>query len=491
MLEEFISQKKDIDGESAFKLYDTYGFPFELTKEIAADNGINADEEGFKKAMQEQKDRAKAAAAKISVTGDMKYAKVENEVGSTEFVGYEVDSCDAKILATIEGEGYTDIVLNKTPFYAECGGQVGDSGIIENDNLKAEVLTTFKVNDLYVHRSNIINGEISLNETVKATIDSKRRKQIRVHHTSAHLLQAALTKVLGDEVKQAGSQVDENRMRFDFTFSRAMTEAEVQKTESIINTWIGEELEINTQIMNIEEAKLTGAVALFGEKYGDKVRVVSIGNPAISKEFCAGTHAHNTADLRLIKIVSEGAISAGTRRIEAVVSNSAIEFMNSKIKEIDKLSSKFKVHYDEVEERINKILDENKNLQKEIVDLKSENARAKFNSYIEKAEDINGGKLFISKIESMDNDSIKAGVEFLSNKLGESIIILVAPRMVLVKVSDSFVKSGINAGKFVGEIAKASGANGGGRPNFAQGGIKDITKVDDVLTRIKNELKGI
>ncbi len=491
MLEEFISQKKDIDGESAFKLYDTYGFPFELTKEIAADSGINADEEGFKKAMQEQKDRAKAAAAKISVTGDMKYAKVENEVGSTEFVGYEVDSCDAKILATIEGEGYTDIVLNKTPFYAECGGQVGDSGIIENDNMKAEVLTTFKVNDLYVHRSNIINGEITLNETVKATIDSKRRKQIRVHHTSAHLLQAALTKVLGDEVKQAGSQVDENRMRFDFTFSRAMTEAEVQKTENIINTWIGEELEINTKIMDIEEAKLTGAVALFGEKYGDTVRVVSIGDPVISREFCAGTHAHNTADLRLIKIVSEGAISAGTRRIEAVVSNAAIDFMNSKIKEIDKLSSKFKVHYDEVEERINKILDENKTLQKEIVDLKSENARAKFNSYLEKAEDINGGKLFISKIESMDNDSIKAGVEFLSNKLGESIIILVAPRMVLVKVSDSFVKTGINAGKFVGEIAKASGANGGGRPNFAQGGIKDITKVDDVLTRIKNELKGI
>ena len=491
MLEEFISQKKDIDGESAFKLYDTYGFPFELTKEIAADSGINADEEGFKKAMQEQKDRAKAAAAKISVTGDMKYAKVENEVGSTEFVGYEIDSCDAKILATIEGEGYTDIVLNKTPFYAECGGQVGDSGILENDNMKAEVLTTFKVNDLYVHRSNIINGEITLNETVKATIDSKRRKQIRVHHTSAHLLQAALTKVLGDEVKQAGSQVDENRMRFDFTFSRAMTEAEVQKTENIINTWIGEELEINTKIMDIEEAKLTGAVALFGEKYGDTVRVVSIGDPVISREFCAGTHAHNTADLRLIKIISEGAISAGTRRIEAVVSNAAIDFMNSKIKEIDKLSSKFKVHYDEVEERINKILDENKTLQKEIVDLKSENARAKFNSYIEKAEDINGGKLFISKIESMDNDSIKAGVEFLSNKLGESIIILVAPRMVLVKVSDSFVKSGINAGKFVGEIAKASGANGGGRPNFAQGGIKDITKVDDVLTRIKNELKGI
>lgn len=325
MLDEFITAKKDIDGESAFKLYDTYGFPFELTKEIAEEQGLKVDEDGFKTAMQEQKDRAKAATAKISVTGDMKYAKLEDEVGSTEFVGYEKNEADAKILATIEGEGYVDIVLDKTPFYAECGGQVGDCGYIENDNLKAEVLTTFKVNNLFVHRSKVINGEITIGETVKAKIDLPRREEIRLHHTSAHLLQAALIKVLGDEVHQAGSQVEPDRMRFDFTFSRAMTPDEIFKVEEILNNWVAKGLNVHTDVMDIEQAKLTGATALFGEKYDEVVRVVSIGNETcISKEFCAGTHARNTRDLRLVKIVSEGAIAAGTRRIELAVSRAAI-----------------------------------------------------------------------------------------------------------------------------------------------------------------------
>ncbi len=496
MLEEFINNKKDIDGESAFKLYDTYGFPFELTKEIAEENGLGVNEEGYRAAMQEQKERAKAATAKISVTGDMKYAKMEEQVGSTEFVGYTETECSAKIIGTIEGEGFVDVVLNKTPFYAECGGQVGDSGIIENNNLKLEVLTTFKVNELYVHRCTLLNGDITIGEEVCAKIDSKRRAEIRLHHTSAHLLQAGLIKVVGDEVKQAGSQVEENRMRFDFTFSRAMTPDEIKKTEKIVNDWIKEKIEVHTDVMSIEEANQTGATALFGEKYGDTVRVVSVGKgkECISKEFCAGTHASNTADLRLFKIVSEGAIAAGTRRIEVVVGDAALDYLNSKAEEIDKLSTKFKVHYNEVEERVEKLSEENRELQKQIVELKSANARAKFDTFLSKAQGVNvngvDGKLFISKIEQMDNDSIKAGVEFLSSKLGESIIILVSPRMVLVKVSDNFVKAGMNAGKLVGEIAKASGANGGGRPNFAQGGIKDISKVDDVLLKIENDIKG-
>lgn len=509
MLEEFISEKKDIDGESAFKLYDTYGFPFELTKEIAEENGLGIDENGFKKAMQEQKDRAKAAAEKISVTGDMKYAKVENEVGSTEFVGYLVDCAQAKILAAIEGEGYTDIVLDRTPFYAECGGQVGDSGYIVNENLKAEVLTTFKVNHLFVHRCQVVNGEVKVGDYAFAQIDSARRAQIRVHHTSAHLLQAALIKVLGDEVKQAGSQVEENRMRFDFTFSRAMTPQEVKKTEDIMNKWIGEKLPVNTDVMGIEEAKLTGATALFGEKYEDVVRVVSIGGKAkcncgsdcscdhesgeekevISKEFCAGTHASNTADLRLVKIVSEGAIAAGTRRIEAVVADAALGYLNAKSAEIDKLASRFKVHFDEVEPRIEKILEENKELQKELEETKAEMAKSKFATFVSKAQDIEGGKLFITKIENLDADAVKAGIEMLSNKLGESIIVLANERMVIVKVTDGFVKKGINAGKIVGEIARATGANGGGRPNFAQGGVKDASKLEEVLSKIENELK--
>lgn len=509
MLEEFISEKKDIDGESAFKLYDTYGFPFELTKEIAEENGLGIDENGFKKAMQEQKDRAKAAAEKISVTGDMKYAKVENEVGSTEFVGYLVDCAQAKILAAIEGEGYTDIVLDRTPFYAECGGQVGDSGYIVNENLKAEVLTTFKVNHLFVHRCQVVNGEVKVGDYAFAQIDSARRAQIRVHHTSAHLLQAALIKVLGDEVKQAGSQVEENRMRFDFTFSRAMTPQEVKKTEDIMNKWIGEKLPVNTDVMGIEEAKLTGATALFGEKYEDVVRVVSIGGKAkcncgsdcscdhesgeekevISKEFCAGTHASNTADLRLVKIVSEGAIAAGTRRIEAVVADAALGYLNAKSAEIDKLASRFKVHFDEVEPRIEKILEENKELQKELEETKAEMAKSKFATFVSKAQDIEGGKLFITKIENLDADAVKAGIEMLSNKLGESIIVLANERMVIVKVTDGFVKKGINAGTIVGEIARATGANGGGRPNFAQGGVKDASKLNEILAKVEGDLR--
>ena len=490
LLNEFIENKKDIDGESAFKLYDTFGFPLELSKEIAEENGLKIDEEGFKKAMQEQKDRAKAATAKISVTGDMKYAKVEEQVGSTDFVGYDKNECEAKILTTIEGDGYTDIILDKTPFYAECGGQVGDSGYIENENLKAEVLTTFKVNKLFVHRAKIINGEINIGETVKAVIDLDRREEIRIHHTSAHLLQAALIKVLGDEVKQAGSQVDENQMRFDFTFSRAVTPEELDKVEKIMNDWVCEALPVTTEVMDIERAKLTGATALFGEKYDDIVRVVSIGNdPCISKEFCAGTHARNTKDLRLVKIVTEGAISAGTRRIELVVGKAAFNFMNAKVKEIDKLSQMFKTHYDEVYERVEKLATENKELQKEIEKLQEENARSKFATFVSKAQDIAGGKLFISKITNVKPAALKVGLEFLSQRLGESIIVLASDKTVTVKVSDSFVKNGVNAGKIVGEIARATGANGGGRPNFAQGGIKDASKLDDILPKIEAELK--
>lgn len=509
MLDEFIEAKKDIDGESAFKLYDTFGFPFELTKEIAEENGLAIDEAGFKAAMQEQKDRAKAATAKISVTGDIKYAKVEEEVGSTEFLGYEETACEAKVLALIEGEGYTDVVLDRTPFYAECGGQVGDSGYLVNENLKAEVLTTFKVNHLFVHRCQIVNGEINVGDIVAALIDVQRRNEIKVHHTSAHLLQAALINVVGDEVKQAGSQVEENRMRFDFTFSRAMTPVEIEKTENLMNKWIGEKLPVQTDVMDIEEAKLTGATALFGEKYEDVVRVVSIGgakkchcgghgghcknhhpeHEVISREFCAGTHAKNTGDLRLVKIVSEGAIAAGTRRIELVVSNAAIEYLNEKAKVASALESRFKVHTGEVLERVDKLAEENRELQKELTRVKEEAARSKFATFISKAEDIEGGKLFITRVEDFDSDAIKAGIELLGNKLGESVIVLANSKMVAAKVSDSFVQKGINAGKIVGEIARFTGANGGGRPNFAQGGIKDISKLDEILAKIENELK--
>ena len=491
LLDEFISNKKDIDGNSAFRLYDTFGFPFELTKEIAQEQGLNVDEAGFKVAMQEQKDRAKAATQKISVTGDMKYAKVEEEVGSTNFVGYDENECSAKILATIDGEGYVDVVLDKTPFYAECGGQIGDSGIIENNNLKLEVLTTFKVNSLFVHRCQLVNGEITIGDTVNAKIDVEKREEIRIHHTSAHLLQAALVKVVGNEVKQAGSQVEENRMRFDFTFSRAMTPEEINKVETIMNEWVSKGYQVNTKVMPIEEAQRTGATALFGEKYGDFVRVVSIENNenCISKEFCAGTHARNIRDLRVVKIVSESAIAAGTRRIEAVVGKAAVKFMNDRVKELDKLEKMYKLHFDEVVPRIEKMQEENHDLQKEVLSLKEANARNKFATFMSKAKDITGGKLFISKIEDFEPKAVQSGIELLSAKLGESIIVLASGNCIFAKVSDGFVKQGVNAGKLVGEIARATGANGGGRPNFAQGGLKDKSKLDEILAKVEEDLR--
>lgn len=496
LLEDLLSQKQDISGENAFKLYDTFGFPLELTVEIAQESGLNVDTEGFNKEMAEQKARAKAAAHKISLTDDLVYVDIEKKFGSTEFVGYEKNEIETKIIDIVEGEDYVDIILDKTPFYAECGGQVGDSGILENDTFKAEVLTTFKVNHLYVHRCNVINGEVKINETVNAQIDIARREEIRIHHTNAHLLQSALIKVLGDEVKQAGSQVEENRTRFDFSFSRAMSYFEIQRAEQIINDWIGEKLEVSTKVMKLEEAQLTGATALFGEKYEDEVRVVSVGN--ISKEFCAGTHARNIGDLRLVKIVSESAISAGTRRIEAVVGKTAIEYLNAKEGQIDKLSTHFKAPYDEVFGRVEKLQEENKSLQKELTQAQSVLAKQKFNTLVDKAESIDGGKLFVAKLDAMDANAVKEGVEYLGQKLGDSIIVVVAPKVdggkcesgatIVAKVSENFVAKGIQAGKIVSEIAQKCGGKGGGRPQFAQGGVSDLSSIDAALGEFKKSL---
>lgn len=493
LLEELLAEKKNISGEDAFKLYDTFGFPLELTVEIAQESGLKVDVEGFNKEMQEQKQRAKAAAQKISLTDDLVYADIEKQFGSTEFVGYEqTEITGAKIIAMVDGDSYKDIILDKTPFYAESGGQVGDSGVLENDKFKAEVLTTFKVNKLFVHRTNIVNGEITTGDTVNAKVDEERREEIKIHHTAAHLLQAALVKVLGDEVKQAGSQVEESRTRFDFSFSRAMTYFEIKRVEKIINDWIGEKLDVSTVVMSLEEAQQTGATALFGEKYEDKVRVVSIRD--ISKEFCGGTHARNIGDLRLVKIVSESAISAGTRRIETVVGKTAIEYLSDKEDALDKLSAHFKVPYEEVFARVEKLQEENKNLQKEFANVQHVLAKQKFSALVEEAQDIEGGKLFISGLDAMDANALKDGVEILSQKLGDSIIIAIAPKIdeigatIIAKVSDNFVAKGFNAGKIVSELALKCGGKGGGRPQFAQGGgVNDAIIIEKALEEIRKE----
>ena len=506
LLLDLIKDRQDpvglINGEDAFKLYDTFGFPLELTVEIAKEHNMDVDVDGFKIAMQEQKIRAKAATQKISLTDDLKYVEIEKKFGTTEFVGYEKNETDAKIVAIIEGEGFVDIILDKTPFYAESGGQVGDAGSLEVWKLgslafKLDVLTTFKVNHLFVHRCALPNSEVKVGDVIQAKIDSARREEIKTHHTAAHLLQAALIKVLGSEVKQAGSQVEEGRTRFDFSFPRAVSSDEIKKIENIINGWIGEKLPVETKVMGIEEAQKTGATALFGEKYEDKVRVVSVGN--ISKEFCGGTHASNIGDLRLVKIVSESAIASGTRRIEAVVGTTALEYLNKKETELDKLSSLFKAPYEEVVGRVEKLQEETKSVQKELANFQSVMAKQKFSALVDKAENITidgcSGKLFIQKLDAMDANTLKDGVEFLAQKLGDSIIVVVAPKpdgqnelsgaTIIAKVSDNFVLKCIQAGKIVSEIAQICGGKGGGRPQFAQGGLSDLSAVDNALAGIK------
>ena len=493
LLEDLMSKGEEIGGDDAFKLYDTFGFPLELTVEIAAEKGIHVDTEGFNAAMKEQKERAKAATQKISLTDDLVYVNIENKHGSTNFIGYDEKECDdAKIVEIVEVEdGLTDIILDKTPFYAECGGQVGDTGLIESENLKAVVLNTFKVNHLSVHRVKIINGEAIIGDTVSAKIDKERRQNITIHHSNAHLLQAALVKVLGDEVKQAGSQVEETRTRFDFSFSRAMTHEEIVQVENLMNKWISENQKQITKVMDVQEAINAGATALFGEKYEDKVRMVSIGD--VSKELCGGTHVGSTGEIRLTKIVSESAIAAGTRRIEAVCGDTAVKYLTEKADEVDKLAHMFKIPHTELVEKIEKISEENKSLQAEITKLKEEAALSKIQSFISKADDIKDGKLFVSKIDALPMMFMKPAIEKLCSKLGNSIIVFTSIQnndqiSICVKVSDNYVKAGINAGSIVKEIAEATGGRGGGKQNFAQGGGKDASKLDDILLKIKEDI---
>ncbi len=490
LLEDLMLQTKEIDGENAFKLYDTFGFPLELTVEIAAEKGVSVDTSGFNEEMKKQKEKAKAAAHKISLTDDLVYVNIENQFGSTIFEGYDKQESEAKVVATVEAGEFLDIILDKTPFYAECGGQIGDTGIIENKEFKAEVLNTFKVNKLFVHRVQVVNGEIKSGGTVTAKIDTKRRFDIAIHHSNAHLVQAALRKVLGEEVHQAGSFVEENRTRFDFTYSRAMTKDEIQKVENIINDWIGQNIAQNTQIMNIEAAKKSGAMALFGEKYDEDVRVVKFGE--ISSELCGGTHVKSTGDIRLTKITSETAVAAGTRRIEAVCGEAAIKLLSGKADIVDELAHSFKVPVTELQERIFRLAEDNKKLETEIENLKSEQAKTKFQSFISKAQDITGGKLFISEIEAFPPHLVKLGCEILSARLGESIVVLASVDKdkitYVVKVCDSFVKKGINAGQIVSKLAAATGGKGGGRPQFAQGAGKDRSNLQLVLQELEEEI---
>ena len=491
---------KVITGADAFKLYDTYGFPFELTNEIAQEKGFSVDEAGFKTAMQEQKERARASAQKVVITDDLNY--INNP--ATEFLGYEKFESEAKILSIVDEQGNNieiarngvfDIILDKTPFYAECGGQAGDTGVLVVNEQNFEVIKTFKVQDIFVHRVIVEDAEIKKGDELIAKIDIERRQEITKHHSLAHLLQAALQKVLGGkEVHQAGSAVDENRTRYDFTFDRALTNAEIAKVQDLLNSWINMNLIRTTKVMSIDEANATGAMALFGEKYGDFVRVVSFdkNDECFSKELCAGCHINSTLELRLAKIVTETACSAGVRRIEAVCSNSAIEMLNSKADLLDELSKINKTPADKIQEKIDKLSQEVKDLSSKVGNLEIARAKDSFNTFMSKAKEINDAKVLITKTEDFPPNAIKFGIELLSKKLGKSVVVLCSLKQdkttfISAKVSDELTKK-VQAGKIVGEIARALGGNGGGKPQMAQGMGKTQENIDDVLLKIQDDI---
>lgn len=493
------SKDKLISGEVAFKLYDTFGFPFELTKEIAEEKGILVDEEGFKKAMQEQKDRARSAMQKVTITDDLAYIKNPE----TAFVGYEEFSSNSKILAIVDSDcknveaakdGVFDIILDKTPFYAECGGQIGDSGVLKINDEALEVVKTFKVQNIFVHRTIVGENEIKIGDTLEAHIDVSRRKEITKHHSLAHLLQAALQKVLGAEVHQAGSYVEENKTRYDFTFDRALKQEEIKKVQDLINYWIKKGFKRTTKVMSLEEANQTGAMALFGEKYGDFVRVVSfdLDGECISKELCAGCHVDNSLELRNAKIISESATSAGVRRMEVVCSDSCFELLNSKSDVLDDLSKTNKLPANEIQDKINKMNDEIKALSTKLADLEANQAKNQFSSFVSRAKEKDGSRVFISKVEEFNPNAIKAGIELMASKLGSSVVVLCSMKQdgtvfVIAKVSDDLTKK-VQAGKLVGEITRALKGNGGGKPQMAQGMGKTQEGIDEILLNIENEI---
>jgi len=486
-----------LKGEEAFKLYDTFGFPLELTKEIAEEKGFEVDVDGFNKAMEEQKVRARGARTAVRLTDDLVYNELLEKLGATNFIGYsdtKFQDCvikamikDGKVSDIAEEGDVVEIILDKTPFYAESGGQIGDTGLIKNESFEAEVLNTTKYNDLFLHKVQIKHGEATIGEKISALTDESRKNDIKIHHTTAHLLQAALREVLGDSVAQAGSQVEQDRTRFDFSFDRGLNEQEIEKVENLINKWINENHKSQTRELSIDAAKASGAIALFGEKYGDKVRVVSI--EGVSKELCGGTHADSTGEIRLCKIISESAIAAGVRRIEITCGQKAFDYLNGYYKELTKISKKLKAPPAEVAERLDKLQDELNQTQKRIEVLETEIAESKIDSLSGQAVEIEGGKLLVAKVEGIPSKALRGLTEKIGDKLGNSIVALACVEdekiSITAKVSQNFIAKGVNAGQLVNEIASKCDGKGGGKPNFAQAGAKDVSKLDAALEVVK------
>ena len=507
LLEEIIQQlkqqgKTSISGESAFTLYDTYGFPVELTQEIAAENNLTVDEAEFEAEMEKQRQRGRDAHETIDLTVQGSLDKLAEHIHATEFLGYSQPAATGKVEVLLvggvteeEAEAGTDvqIVLDKTPFYAESGGQIGDRGYISGDGVVVRIDDVKKESDFFVHFGRIERGTIRVGDTVTAQIDRACRRRLQANHTATHLLQAALKKIVDEGISQAGSLVSFDRLRFDFNCPRALSAEEVQQVEEQVNTWIAEAHSAKIEILPLAEAKARGAVAMFGEKYGEEVRVIDFSG--VSMELCGGTHVSNTAEIGVFKIISEAGVASGVRRIEAVSGPAILDYLNVRDKVVKDLSDRFKVKPEELPERITTLQNELRTSQKQLDVLKGQLAIAKSDSLLQTAESVGDYKILVAQLDDVDPESLKTAAERLLQKLGNGAVVLGSvpepDKISLVAAFSAEVnKKGLQAGKFIGAIAKICGGGGGGRPNLAQAGGRDASKLPEALAQALSDLKS-
>ena len=498
---------KVLDGAIAFKLYDTFGFPPDLTREILEDAGIDWDDAGFQQEMQEQKSRARAARGVSTYMGadETVYNKLEPNM-HTEFVGYTSLNSTGKVLALIcnnqivtEANSDVVIVLDKTPFYAAGGGQKGDTGEIfsENCNITIEDCITVAGNNT-VHIGKIVSGSLKVNDTVTATVDTVRRNKIACNHSATHLLQKALRDVLGPHVEQAGSEVTPDRLRFDFTHFSAISQEERHNVESLVNERIWANACIDITETTIDEARSAGATAIFGEKYGDTVRMVKMGD--FSTELCGGTHVNSTQAIGMFKLVSESGIASGVRRIEAITGATALQVFRDNATMLENIIDITRARSSDVVAKVEALVTETKELRKEIAKVQSAatgEAQAKIaESIIKNAQDHKGFTLLTAKLDNYDIEALRNLCDKLKSEIKSGCMLLCAVNaegvaQFLASATDDAVKAGIHAGNIVKEAAALCGGGGGGRPNHAQAGGKDATKVDDALTNALVTMKAM
>ncbi|MEG4281976.1 alanine--tRNA ligase [Microcoleus sp. A006_D1] len=509
LLEEIVDRTKQqanqqISGQDAFTLYDTYGFPLELTQEIAEEQGITVDLEGFEVAMKEQQTRAKEAHQTIDLTVQGSLDKLAETIQGTEFVGYaalsslaeiKVILVDGQAVESAEAGTEVQIVLNQTPFYAESGGQLGDKGYLQSgengQSLLVRVDDVKKESDFFVHFGLVERGTLKVGDSLTAKIDNSGRRRIQANHTATHLLQSALRKIVDDSISQAGSLVSTERLRFDFNSPRAVTAEELEKIEDLVNSWIAEAHAAEVAEMPIAQAREKGATAMFGEKYGDVVRVIDF--PGVSMELCGGTHVSNTAEIGLFKIVSEAGVAAGTRRIEAVSGQAVLDYLNVRDRVVRDLGDRFKAKPEELPNRITNLQNELKDTLKQLAAVKSELAIAKSDQLLNAAEAIGEFKIIVAQLGDVDAEALKTAAERLQQKLGNAAVILASVADVdkvslVAAFSPEVNKKGLQAGKFIGGIAQLCGGKGGGRPNLAQAGGRDASKLQEALESARNLL---